>query len=131
MDESKAVILFDGVCNLCNSSVDFIIRKDKNEYFQFGALQQSHEFLDKHNIDPQYLDSLVLIENGKVFYKSSAALRIAKKLDGAWPLFFSFILIPDFIRDPIYNWIANNRYRWFGKGTSCRLPTPEEAKRFI
>lgn len=131
MSHKKAVILFDGVCNLCNTSVDFIIRKDKNEYFQFGALQQSSDLLKKHNIDTEYLNSLVLIENGKVFYKSSAALRIAKKLDGAWPLLFSFILVPTFVRDPVYNWIANNRYRWFGKGNSCRLPTPAEAKRFI
>lgn len=131
MDENKAVILFDGVCNLCNTSVDFIIRKDKNEYFQFGALQQSPDLLKKYDIDAEYLNSLVLIENKKVYYKSSAALRIAKKLDGAWPLLFSFIVIPTFVRDPVYNFIANNRYRWFGKGNSCRLPTPEEAKRFI
>lgn len=131
MDENKAVILFDGVCNLCNTSVDFVIRKDKNEYFQFGALQQSSDLLKKYHIDSQYLNSLVLIENGKVFYKSSAALRIAKRLDGAWPLLFSFIMFPKFVRDPVYSWIANNRYRWFGKGNSCRLPSPEEAKRFI
>jgi len=131
MVDEKAVILFDGVCNLCNTSVDFIIRKDKNEYFQFGALQQSSELLKKYDIDAAYLNSLVLIEHGKVFYKSSAALRIAKKLGGAWPLLFSFILVPEFVRDPVYNLIANNRYRWFGKGNSCRLPTPEEAKRFI
>lgn len=131
MDENKAVILFDGVCNLCNTSVDFVIRKDKNEYFQFGALQQSSDLLKKYHIDSQYLTSLVLIENGKVFYKSSAALRIAKRLDGAWPLLFSFIMIPKFVRDPVYSWIANNRYRWFGKGNSCRLPSPEEARRFI
>jgi len=131
MEESSAVILFDGVCNLCNKSVDFIIRKDKNEYFRFGALQKSSDLMNKYKIDPQYLNSLVLIEKGKVYYKSSAALRIAKKLEGAWPLLYSFILVPQFIRDPVYNVIANNRYRWFGKGNSCRLPTPEEAKRFI
>lgn len=131
MDRKKGIILFDGVCNLCNTSVDFIIRKDKNEYFQFGALQQSTDLLKQYDIDAEYLNSLVLIENGSVFYKSSAALRIAKKLDGAWPLLFSFILIPKFVRDPVYNWIAKNRYSWFGKGDSCRLPTPDEAKRFI
>ncbi|KEO74673.1 thiol-disulfide oxidoreductase DCC family protein [Anditalea andensis] len=131
MSEEKAVILFDGVCNLCNTSVDFIIRKDKKEYFKFGALQQSGDLLKKYNIDPAYMNSLVLIEKDQVYYKSEAALKIARRLNGAWPLLYPFILLPDLMRDPIYNLIADNRYRWFGKGNSCRLPTPEEAKRFI
>jgi len=131
MVNEQAVILFDGVCNLCNTSVDFIIRKDKKEYFKFGALQQSAELLKKYNISPEYINSLVLIEKGQVYYKSNAALRIARRLDGPLPILYPFILLPTLVRDPIYNWIANNRYRWFGKGDSCRLPTPEEAKRFI
>jgi predicted DCC family thiol-disulfide oxidoreductase YuxK len=131
MEEDHAVILFDGVCNLCNTSVDFIIRKDKKEYFKFGALQQSADLLEQFNISPEYLNSLVLIEDGQVYYKSTAALKIARRLDGPLPILYPFILLPTLLRDPIYNWIANNRYQWFGKGNSCRLPTPEEARRFI
>jgi len=131
MEQDQAVILFDGVCNLCNTSVDFIIRKDKSEYFKFGALQQSADLLKQYNISPEYLNSLVLIEKGEVYYKSSAALKIARRLDGPLSILYPFILLPTFVRDPIYNWIANNRYHWFGKENSCRLPTPEEARRFI
>lgn len=131
MNEDKAIILFDGVCNLCNTSVDYIIKKDTKGIFKFGALQKSGELLKKYNISPEYLNSLVLIQDDVVYYKSSAALKIARKLDGALPLLYPFILLPKFLRDPVYDIIANNRYRWFGQGNTCRLPTPEEAKRFI
>ena len=131
MTDHKGIILFDGVCNLCNTSVDYIIKKDKDGYFKFGALQKSGELLKKYNISPEYLNSLVLIQNDQVYYKSSAALKIARKLGGAMPLLYAFIILPKFLRDPVYDLIANNRYSWFGKGNTCRLPSPEEAKRFI
>lgn len=131
MNENNAIILFDGVCNLCNTSVDYIMKKDKKGFFKFGALQKSGDLLKKYDISPEYLNSLVLIQDDKVYYKSSAALRIARKLEGALPLLYPFILLPKFLRDPVYDVIANNRYRWFGQGNTCRLPTPEEAKRFI
>ncbi|MDX5338417.1 MAG: DCC1-like thiol-disulfide oxidoreductase family protein [Cyclobacteriaceae bacterium] len=129
----KSIILFDGVCNLCNSSIDFILRRDKNDRFLVGALQEDpgKKLLEKFEAKPDYLDSLVLVEDEKIHYRSTAALKIAKNLSGLWPLFYGFILIPAFLRDPIYDWIGRNRYRWFGKKNTCRLPTPEEREKFL
>jgi predicted DCC family thiol-disulfide oxidoreductase YuxK len=127
------IILFDGVCNLCNTAVDFIIKRDKHARFKFGALQDnaSKEILEQYSINKEYLESLILIQDGKVYYKSTAALEIAKSLKGLWPLFYPLILIPEFVRNPIYDWIARNRYRWFGKKEICRIPTAEEQSRFL
>lgn len=129
----KSVILFDGVCNLCNASIDFVIKRDKKDLFRVGALQEEagKTLLSKFEVNPEYLDSLVLIEEDQVFFRSTAALRIAKKLPGLWPLFYGFIILPPFIRDGIYDWIGKNRYRWFGKKNTCRLPTPEEKAKFL
>ncbi|AFL84473.1 hypothetical protein Belba_1886 [Belliella baltica DSM 15883] len=127
------LVLFDGVCNLCNQAVDFIIRKDKRDKFKVGALQDSEvkEILKDYTIDENYLDSLVLIQGDQVFYKSSAALRIAKDLGGVWQIFYIGILLPEAFRDNIYDWIGRNRYKWFGKKETCRLPTSDEKKKFI
>jgi len=127
------IVLFDGVCNLCNAAVDLIIRNDKAGNFKVGALQdeKSRSILEEYTIDPEYLDSIVLIRGDQVFYRSRAALEISKKLRGLWPLLYAFIVVPNFIRDPVYNWIADNRYSWFGKKDTCRLPTPEEKERFL
>lgn len=129
----KRVILFDGDCNFCDSSVQFIIKRDPAAHFLFTSLQSEKGLeLTKQYAIPAEVDSLVLIENGKAFTKSSAALRIAKKLDGLWHLFFVFILVPRKIRDGVYDYVANNRYRWFGKKEdACTLPSPEQRKRFI
>ncbi|KAA0948659.1 thiol-disulfide oxidoreductase DCC family protein [Sporosarcina sp. ANT_H38] len=129
----KRIILFDGVCNFCDASVQFIIKRDPAAHFLFTSLQseKGQELTKKYAI-PEDVDSLVLIENGKAFTKSSAALRIAKKLDGLWHLFFLFILVPRRIRDVVYDFIATNRYKWFGKKEdACMLPSPEQRKRFI
>ena len=129
----KRIILFDGVCNFCDSSVQFIIKRDPAAHFLFTSLQSEKglELTKKYAI-PEDVDSLVLIENGKAFTKSSAALRIAKKLDGLWHLFFLFILVPRKIRDGVYDYVAKNRYKWFGKKEdACMLPSPEQRKRFI
>ena len=129
----KRIILFDGDCNFCDSSVQFIIKRDPAAHFLFTSLQSEKglELTKKYAI-PEDVDSLVLIENGKAFTKSSAALRIAKKLDGLWHLFFLFILVPRKIRDGVYDYVANNRYKWFGKKEdACMLPSPEQRKRFI
>ncbi|WP_226388829.1 thiol-disulfide oxidoreductase DCC family protein [Penaeicola halotolerans] len=133
MTNRKAIILFDGVCNLCNGAINFIIDHDPKAYFKLGALQSDEgaALLEQYQIDRAFLDSLVLIENGKVFTKSTGALRIAKKLSGAWPLLYGLIIIPPFIRNPIYDWIARNRYKWFGKRDQCRMPTPELKARFL
>lgn len=129
----KRIVLFDGECNFCNSSVQFIIKRDPAAHFLFSSLQSEtgEKYVKQFNI-PDDVDSIVLIENGKAYTKSSAALHIAKKLDGLWHLLFLFILVPRKIRDGFYDYFARNRYRWFGKTEgACRLPSPEERKRFI
>ncbi|WP_026950957.1 thiol-disulfide oxidoreductase DCC family protein [Algoriphagus mannitolivorans] len=129
----KSIILFDGVCNLCNSSIDFILKRDKSNRFLVGALQEEpgKAILARYQAKPDYLDSLVVVENEKIFFRSTAALKIAKNLSGLWPLFYGFIFIPAFLRDPVYDWIGKNRYRWFGKKNTCRIPTPEEKAKFL
>ena len=129
----KRIVLFDGVCNFCNSSVQFIIKRDPAAHFLFTSLQSEKgmELIKQYAI-PTDIDGVVLIENGKVFTKSSAALHIAKKLDGLWHLFFVFIVVPSKIRDIFYDYFAKNRYKWFGKKEdACMLPPPEMRKRFI
>ncbi|SNS54357.1 Predicted thiol-disulfide oxidoreductase YuxK, DCC family [Belliella buryatensis] len=133
IQDKYKLVLFDGVCNLCNNAVDFIIRKDKKNRFKVGALQdkQVKEILEDYTINSEYLDSLVLIDGDKVYYKSTAALLISKNLSGFWPMLYGFIIFPKILRDPIYDWIARNRYKWFGKKETCRLPTEEEKSKFI
>lgn len=133
MKDIKSIILFDGVCTLCNASIDFILKRDHKNRFLVGALQEpvSKKVLSNFQVDDSYLDSLVLVENGKVYFRSTAALRIAKKLNRPWPLIYFLITIPAFIRDPVYNWIGKNRYRWFGKKSTCRIPTAEEKQKFL
>ncbi|MBE1553162.1 thiol-disulfide oxidoreductase DCC family protein [Sporosarcina limicola] len=129
----KRIVLFDGECNFCNSSVQFIIKRDPVAHFLFASLQseKGQELTKKYKI-PEDVDSLVLIENGRAYTKSSAALRIAKKLDGLWHLLFPFILVPRKIRDAGYDYLAKNRFKWFGKKeVACMLPSPDERKRFI
>ncbi|WP_416150546.1 thiol-disulfide oxidoreductase DCC family protein [Salipaludibacillus sp. HK11] len=127
------IILFDGVCNMCTGSVQFIIKRDAKQTFLFSSLQSEvgQELLRKHNV-PKQIDSLVLIKaNGRVFYKSSAALRIAGQLKGGWKLFAIFLVVPPFVRNPFYQIIAGNRYKWFGKKAECMLPTTEQKERFL
>jgi len=127
------IILFDGVCNLCNSAINFVIIRDTANVFKFAPLQEKSGslLLEKHAIDLQKIDSIVLIENNTVYVKSAAALRIAKKLSGLWPLLYIFIIIPAFIRDGVYDFIAKNRYKWFGKKNQCIIPTPSTKERFL
>lgn len=130
---TKDVLLFDGVCNLCNGAVNFIIDRDPNGHFQFAALQSDfgQEQLEKLGFNQEDFDSLVLLSEGKVHKKSGAALRIAGRLNGLYPLLKAFLIIPPFIRDGVYDIIARNRYKWFGKRDECRIPTPELRSRFI
>ena len=129
----QPVIFFDGICNLCNGAVQFTIERDKKNIFQFASLQSDYAQLKLTpcNIAPENLESFILLENGKVYLRSTAALRVAKKLNGLWPLLYSFIIIPRFIRDAVYNYIAKNRYKWFGKQESCWVPTPELKSKFL
>ena len=129
----KRIVLFDGECNFCDSSVQFIIKRDPAAHFLFTSLQSEKGIeLAKQYAIPKEVDSLVLIENGKAFTKSSAALRIAKKLDGLWHLLFLFILVPRKIRDGVYDYVAKNRYDGLAKKKmACMLPPPDIRKRFI
>ena len=131
--ENKAIILFDGVCNFCDRSVQFVLRRDKKAYFNFASLQSEigQQLLEKYKIPKDKFESLVLIENDKAYLFSSGALRIARKLNGAWPILYGFIIIPPIIRDFFYKLIANNRYKIFGKKEECMIPSPEWRSRFL
>jgi predicted DCC family thiol-disulfide oxidoreductase YuxK len=126
------VILFDGVCNFCDASVQFILERDPNETFHFASLQSEagQELLKKYNV-PKDMDSMILIENDKVYYKSAAALRISRHLKGAWKLLYALIIVPAPIRNVVYDLIARNRFKWFGQKESCMLPPPNVRKRFL
>lgn len=132
-NSNNGIILFDGVCNFCNNSINLVIRKDKRDYFRFAPLQSEagKTLTAKFNIDTTKTDSVLLIENDVLYSKSTAALRIARKMDGLFPLCYGMIIIPKFLRDPIYDFIAKRRYKWFGKKESCMIPTPEIRKKFI
>lgn len=129
----KKIVLFDGVCNLCNYAVNFIIDRDPQAKFVFGSLQsaEAKRLLQKYGLASDHLDSLVLIKGDKVFVKSNGALEIARDLNGLWPFFYIFKLIPYPIRDIIYNLVARYRYRFFGKTDTCRYPTKELKTRFL
>ena len=127
-------VLFDGICNLCESTVRFIIRRDRNAAFRFAALQSvaaQRLMSDHHHVDCD-LDSVLLIADGRLYGKSRAGLQIAKRLDGPWPiLYYLFFWVPQFIADPIYDFIGARRYRWFGKKDACWIPTADLRHRFI
>lgn len=127
------VLLFDGVCNLCNRSVQFVIKKDKKRIFRFASLQSElgMHVMQQYGLPVSDLNSFLLLENGKLYTKSTAALRLTRKLGGGWPLLYAFMIVPKFIRDGIYSWIARNRYKWFGKRDACWLPTPELKTLFL
>ncbi|GAB3330539.1 thiol-disulfide oxidoreductase DCC family protein [Marivirga atlantica] len=127
----EKIIFFDGVCNLCNGAVNFIIDCDPDAKFKFAALQSevAKKKLPQERV--QHVDSIVLLKQGKTFIKSEAALLIAKELKFPWSMFQVFLIIPKFFRDPLYNFIAKRRYKWFGKKDTCRIPTPELQDRFV
>lgn len=122
----KPIVFFDGVCGLCNTMVDFFIRKDKKRRLLFAPMQGSTARGILSDEEITLLNSFVLFEGGKKYYKSAAALRIYGKLGGLWPLMKVFIVVPRFIRDSVYNIVAQHRYDWFGKKETCRIPTLEE-----
>tara|TARA_R110001632_G_scaffold204892_1_gene328451 strand:- start:2378 stop:2779 length:402 start_codon:yes stop_codon:yes gene_type:complete len=133
MSTEKKIILFDGVCNLCNSSVLFVIKRDNKDQFRFAALQSEigQALAKKHQIDMTQVDSIMMIKNDKVFVKSSAALHITRYLSGAYPLLFLFMIIPTFMRNWVYDYVAKNRYKWFGKKDQCMIPTVELKSKFL
>ena len=128
-----SIILFDGICNLCNAAVQFVIRRDNKRRFLFASLQsgEARKILTENKLPAGEMNSFILVENGKVYDRSTAVLRVARKLKGLWPVLYSFMIIPKFIRDRIYQLISKNRYQWFGKKNECMIPTPELRARFL
>jgi len=129
----EGLVLFDGVCNFCNYWVQFALKRNKKKSLKFGSLQgnTAKEILPGFGINPNQLSSVFLIEKNKIYNESTAALHICKHLDGPWKLVYIFILIPAFLRDPIYKLIARYRYKWFGKKEACMIPTPQHRARFV
>jgi predicted DCC family thiol-disulfide oxidoreductase YuxK len=130
---ANPLVLFDGVCNLCSGSVQFILKRDPEARFRFASLQSEvgQKIQAEQGLDPGALSSVLLLEDGRLYRESDAALRIARNLPGAWKLLTVFRIVPSPIRDGLYRFIARNRYRWFGKSETCWLPTPELRGRFL
>jgi len=129
----KQIILFDGVCNFCNFWVNFVLKRDKNDLFRFAALQsyRAKEFIDQINYDISNPDTFVLIIDGKFYKKSTAALKVCRELSGMIKILYPIIILPKFFRDFVYDLIAKNRYKLFGRRDSCRIPTEEEKSKFL
>jgi predicted DCC family thiol-disulfide oxidoreductase YuxK len=129
----KYIVLFDGVCNLCNGAIQFLLKRDKKKQFLVGSLQgkKGQEYLAKYHLSSDQYHSFLLIEGNVLYTRSTAVLRTLKHLGRGWQLLYVFIYIPQPIRDGVYKFIAANRYRWFGKKDQCRVPTVEERERFL
>lgn len=129
----KSILLFDGYCNLCNNTVQFVLTREKKPVLLFASLQSDfgRRVLAHFHIDPATTDSLVLIENNKAHVKSSAALRVSRYLKGLYPVGIAALIIPPFIRNAVYDYIARNRYKWYGRSDTCLMPKPEWKNRFI
>ena len=127
------VILFDGICNFCNSAVNFTLKRNKKANIRFAPMQSEagQKLLQQYNLPADDMQSFIFIEGGVVYKQSTAALKVCRHLRGLWPLCYGFIIVPKFIRDGIYNWIAKNRYKWFGVQQACMIPTPEVRARFL
>ena len=132
-DTIGQIILFDGLCNLCSNTVQFIIKRDVKKQFHFASLQSDfgQQLLQKLNLPLSELNSFILYRNGKIYTRSTGALMVAKELGGAWPILSFFMIVPLFIRNGVYKIISNNRYKWFGKKNECWVPTPSLKDRFL
>ncbi|HXJ99311.1 MAG TPA: thiol-disulfide oxidoreductase DCC family protein [Gelidibacter sp.] len=134
LDKNQKLILFDGVCNLCDASVQYVIKHDKNDVFRYTALQSEvgQFIIKKFNVDTSKTDSILLYSpENTIFYKSTAALKIASKLGFPRNLMAIFLIVPTFIRNFVYDFIAKNRYKWYGKKEECMIPTPELKSKFL
>ncbi len=133
MSEINNILLFDGVCNLCNYAVQFVIKRDRNAVIKFASLQSSigQKLLLQHQLSNTQFDSFVYIKNNKIFLKSTAALHLMKDIGGIWKFLYAFIIVPEFIRNTIYNIVSKNRYKWFGKKDSCMMPNEKLRERFL
>ncbi|MBE0570161.1 MAG: thiol-disulfide oxidoreductase DCC family protein [Ignavibacteriaceae bacterium] len=133
MIDEKQIILFDGVCNFCNFWVNFVITRDKKDSFRFAAMQseKAKELANKFDIDISSMDTFILINDDDKYVKSTAALNICKQLTGPIKMFYPFILVPKIFRDFVYDMIAKNRYKLFGRRQSCRVPTEADRSKFF
>jgi predicted DCC family thiol-disulfide oxidoreductase YuxK len=129
----SGTILFDGVCNLCNGFVQFVVARDPSARFRFAPLQSSAAaaLLKEAGVTGTLPDSIVLVAERRVYFRSAAGLRVLRGLRFPWPLAFAFIVVPPFIRDWVYDVIAAHRYRWFGRRETCMIPTPDLKRRFL
>ena len=129
----QSVILFDGVCNFCNAAVNFVIRKNKRGDLRYAAVQTEagKRILQKYGMDSESRYSFIFVEDGKAYLRSTAALKLSRHLKGLWPLCYGFMVVPVFIRDGLYNWIARNRYQWFGGRKECMVPSAELRAKFL
>lgn len=134
MEQNKQIILFDGVCNLCNRFVQWVIKRDKRDTFRFAPLQGEigMQLMQEHKLHPEKIDSIILVQpNAGYSVKSTAALKIGASMGGMYRALVIFRIIPVFLRDPIYDWVARNRYKWYGKRDQCMIPTPELKSKFL
>lgn len=134
LPQNKEIILFDGVCNLCNGAVLFIIKRDRKDLFRFVSLQSDlgQEIIGYIGVDDSKTDSIVWYKPGEAYYyKSDAVIKIVSQLSGVWRLLLIFKILPEFLRNLIYDFVAKNRYCWFGKKEQCMVPTPELRKKFL
>ena len=132
-DHTFNVILFDGVCNFCNNSINFAIKRDKKNQLKFAAMQSTAgiQLMEQYGLPVKDMQSFVFIENGVAHNRSTAALNVCKYLNAGWSLLFVFIIVPKFFRDGVYNFIAKNRYKWFGKQNECMVPTAAIRSKFL
>jgi len=133
IDIKSPVLLFDGVCNLCNASVQWVLKRDRKGIFRFAALQSEagRALLRQSGLSSENFDTVVLVDGDRVFTRSDAALEIVRRIGGPWSLLGIFRIVPRPLRNAVYDWVARYRYRWFGKTQSCMIPQPEWANRFI
>ena len=134
LPKDKKLILFDGVCNLCDATVQFIIKHDKQDVFRFVTLQSElgQEIVKYIGVDTSKTDSIILYEPGRAYYyKAEAAIRIAKELGGIYSLVGIFSVLPNWFSNKIYDYVARNRYKWYGKKEQCMIPTPEMKAKFL
>ena len=130
---AKAVILFDGVCNFCNAAVNFVIRYDRRDHFRFAPLQSGagRALQMEYGVDAGALSTFVLVENGKAYGRSTAALKVARRLGFPMNMTYAFIIVPGAVRDMAYNFVARNRYKWFGKKEACMVPDERVRRKFL
>jgi predicted DCC family thiol-disulfide oxidoreductase YuxK len=127
------LILFDGVCNLCDAFVQFVIRHDRAGKFRFAAIQSQagKRIFQSRGLDAENLQTFVLVTGGEIFVRSDAAVEVLSRFGGGWKICRIFLLVPRPLRDGLYSWVARNRYRWFGRKDACMVPTAEIRERFL